>query len=781
MLRVRFNIFALAAYSRLASVDAKSAATERDQQIETVVKTIQSPTVRAKASACLEIEPEMLAAYHSVGQPHRHNLLRAKFGPDVGDLMVEKHVSIGDVAQELFEINALVITEQRTLVAMQSRHVALQSRPDNITSIAIDKASITKVTIVTGESGSGKTYGVVSASQSRYGVTIVMIPADFKICSSDDAVNLKSLPIEERNALFLSSVAAFLTSHINEKKLSHRFQVFQESIVPITLFLDEMGQTPSLVQAMGRVQADVRELLRERTKTTSSRIRLVAAGTGLSHSSVAFGSNLDWFEVVPVVPEVVWKTLQEQYDGRNFVLKNACGALLPSPAATALNLIASNARCAALICKALDDKMLWQLPSAEFSELQLWYLYHTAAYDFKRLSGFEKEDLKRCKNLFARAFYLHLTRHDQDLDVSDQELITRYGILTDTAQGVIDVLPRQKVVSKTTSDGASEDTFPLVISKGSARYTMSPAAAQLGVSCFGFLDVASDGFARRIAQLLQHVTTAFCGHARGEAPDKSRSKSWFEGNWLVKLETEIFPTLRIPKNSQGAESLYSGTRLVTSRYRMDLQDIAMVLSAALPKVADDPEKEVFLARLQTMVLLSWIVVVVNGPHASGPDVMVLALDWYMGVQCKMCPATSLGSKLVGEDVAKMVLPSFSGVQHCCVVVAGEQPYDIKKTSFKAGVAGWMKKQETDAAEVATKKAMKAARANPQLKKWSKQATTTAGRTSREAKVQKLLSSSALHFIHLGDTTATASRNVSPFCIPVGQWCAAESIESNSEM
>jgi hypothetical protein len=114
-----------------------------------------------------------------------------------------------------------------------------------------------------------------------------------------------------------------------------------------------------------------------------------------------------------------------------------------------------------------------------------------------------------------------------------------------------------------------------------------------------------------------------------------------------------------------------------------------------------------------MVLLSWIVVVVNGPHASGPDVMVLALNWYMGVQCKMCPSTSLASKLVGEDVAKMVLPSFSGVQHCCVVVAGTRPDDIEETTFKAGVAGWVERQETDAAEATTEKASKAARANPQ--------------------------------------------------------------------
>jgi hypothetical protein len=765
MLRVRFNTFALAACSRLASVDAKSAATERKQQVETVVKTIRCPITRAKASAYLENAPETLAMSYAP-RPIRHQFLRDKFGPDVGDLAAE-YISIRDVARPLFEINAHVITDQETLLTMQFRHVKV-GKSNRITPNAINDASTAKVNIVTGESGSGKTYGVVAATHLAGGVTIVMIPADFP--------DLKSLPIDMRNARFLSSVAAFLTSHIRQK-LSARDQELHEADVPITLLLDEVGQTAYLVRAMCRVQADLRKLLREHTKSTGS-IRLVAAGTGLSHGSAAFGSSLDLFEVVPAMPEAVWKSVQEQH--KNVNLQNACGALLPSPAATALNSIASNARCAALISKALDQKALWQNESAELSELQLWYLYHTAVYDFKGLNSFEKEPLQRCKSLFARAFYLHLTRHAQDLDEDDQDLITRYGILTDTARAVVKVLPRQKVVSKTTSDGASEDTFQLVISKGSARYTMSPAAAQLGISRFGCLDVASGGFARNIAQLLQHVTTAFCGQARGEAPDKSQTKSWFAGNWLNKLETEIFPTLRIPKNSQGAESQYRGTRLVTSRYQMDSQDIAMVVNTALPKVADDPEKEAFLTHLRASVLLDWIVVVVNGPHASGPDVFVLALNWYMGVQCKMCPATSLASKLVGEDVAKMVLPSFGGVQHCCVVVAGRKPDDIEETSFKAGVAGWAERQETDAAEATTEKASKAARANPQSKKWAKRATAATA-AAREAEVQKLLSSSALHFIHLGDTTATLSRNVAPFCIPVGHWCAAESIESNTNL
>jgi hypothetical protein len=120
----------------------------------------------------------------------------------------------------------------------------------------------------------------------------------------------------------------------------------------------------------------------------------------------------------------------------NVNLKKACTGN-PSPAASALNAIASNARCAALIGNAFEEKTLWQTETAVLSEHHLWHLYHTAVYKFKGLNAFADEPLQRCKDLFARAFYLHLTRHDQDLSTDDQELVTKYGILTDTAVAVV--------------------------------------------------------------------------------------------------------------------------------------------------------------------------------------------------------------------------------------------------------------------------------------------------------------------------------------------------------
>jgi hypothetical protein len=174
-----------------------------------------------------------------------------------------------------------------------------------------------------------------------------------------------------------------------------------------------------------------------------------------------------------------------------------------------------------------------------------------------------------------------LTHHDQDLSTDDQELVTKYGILTDTVAVVV-VTPDAPVITRwcppPVQDGGC--ALELVILKGRARYAISPAAAQLGVSCFGFLDVATSGFGRNIALLLQHVATAFCGCAREAAAEKSPTKTWFQGNWLKELETKIFPTLRIPTDSQGTKTQYTGTRLITSTCWLTSDDIEAVLGKA---------------------------------------------------------------------------------------------------------------------------------------------------------------------------------------------------------
>jgi hypothetical protein len=176
------------------------------------------------------------------------------------------------------------------------------------------------------------------------------------------------------------------------------------------------------------------------------------------------------------------------------------------------------------------------------------------------------------------------------------------------------------------------------------------------------------------------------------------------------------------------------------------------------------------------VLLNSIVIVINGPHAPGPDVMVLALNWYMGVQCKM--STWLTSDRVGNKVAEMVLPNFEGVQHCCIVAAGMLPSIKQEQGFNDGVADWFKMKADKALREASK-ALKKDPTNPELQKRAQLTKAEAKATARNIAMQKAMSLPALHFVYLGDDTDTASRRVAPFCIPVGEWLTPESIQRNS--
>jgi hypothetical protein len=195
-------------------------------------------------------------------------------------------------------------------------------------------------------------------------------------------------------------------------------------------------------------------------------------------------------------------------------------------------------------------------------------------------------------------------------------------------------------------------------------------------------------------------------------------------------------------------------------------------------VVNNPKKEDFLARLQSLVLLNWIVIVVNGDHAPGPEVMVLARNWYMGVQCKMHPSTWLTSDRVGNEVAKMVLPNFEGVQHCCVVAAGTVLF-IQQKAFNRGVADWFK-TKSDKAQREASRALKKDPKNPELQKRAQLTKAAAKATDRKITMLKAMSLPALHFVHLGEDTVTASRRVAPFRIPVGEWLTPESIQRNSE-
>jgi hypothetical protein len=537
MLRVRYNSVALAVFSRLSS--AKALNDDKRKEFEDLVLCVQCPKTKDNAIAWLANDLKTLQLAKENTLEIRHALFTDKFGRDaVGELRGAR-VSIRDVTSTLFEIKARVIGDIKTLTNITSRHVEINVLNRSLPT-EINKRNRgnpwSSVAVVTGESGSGKAYSVIAACDIDIprGVTIIMVPNDFAEHSGKRLLpaELKIMSQKECDTLFLGCLDSFLAKVINEDTLYKAGKMLQESEVPITLFLDEMDEmrceTPSLIHAMGHQKDAVRALIKKHTKTTSSTIRLVAAGPvqwGLYRHFSAFKSSLDWFDAVPVMPGAIWNALLQQVENVN--LKKACTAQ-PSPATTALIAIASNARCAALIGNVLEEKTLWQNETAVLSEPHLWHLYHTAVYKFMRLDAFVNEPLQRCKDLFARAFYLHLTRHDQDLSTDDQELVTKYGILTDTAKVAVGPpCPYHKVVSTTTTCADGGYAFRLVIPKGRARYTISPAAAQLGVSCFGFLDVATGGFGRNIALLLHHVATAFCGHAREAAADKSQTITWF--------------------------------------------------------------------------------------------------------------------------------------------------------------------------------------------------------------------------------------------------------------
>jgi hypothetical protein len=231
------------------------------------------------------------------------------------------------------------------------------------------------------------------------------------------------------------------------------------------------------------------------------------------------------------------------------------------------------------------------------------------------------------------------------------------------------------------------------------------------------------------------------------------------------LREDIFPTL-----PSGVE--YQSTCLMRSSWRLNASDIQLVLRSPSSGVRAD-EKQTFLDTVQQRAAGGNILVIINcNDCAPGPDVILVARGWYVGVQCKMIPSSTIASAEVGADVANMLLPSkaFRGVQHCCIVIAGTRPPVLTVDDLAIGAAEPPLEEETAART--------GAEANPLTGK-QQSASATKEVAKWKASFAASLERQQLHFIYLGHDTATASKSAVPFTIPFGAQCDDETVQSNS--
>jgi hypothetical protein len=342
---------------------------------------------------------------------------------------------------------------------------------------------VTKLIILTGESGSGKTFSALESCSELDGVAVLMVTGDF-----EEYLRCSGGTDMEREAAVMTDVRKFITTQIN-KKHKDVLVTLHDQNVAITLIIDEMGDDPNLVKAICCTRENIRRTVRdELTRSPMSKIRLIVAGSAVTHIRlVRFHDHA--FVVVNIMAELekaggAWVALKQCPE--NAKLKEACEAEDPSPPATALNMIATNSRCAALVARAFQAKSLWKARPGPLLDSQLWHLYHTAVYEFKLLNAFAKAESGPCERLFSRAFFLSLSGHAHDLSRQDRKLIAEFGIIMDTAVPLVMDEPRVHWTQVSTAD--SDPNVGLFIARGTARYSMSPAAVQLGMSSFGWDD-----------------------------------------------------------------------------------------------------------------------------------------------------------------------------------------------------------------------------------------------------------------------------------------------------
>jgi hypothetical protein len=376
--------------------------------------------------------------------------------------------------------NVEVIASGATITMVNRRHVDVRGAVAWATLNVINSQDVTKLIILTGESGSGKTFSALMSCSALNGVAVLMVTGDF-----EEYLRCSGGTDMEREAAVMTDVRKFITTQINKKHKDIRVTL-QDQDVAITLIVDEMDDDPKLVKAICCMRENIRRTVHdELTRSPMSKIRLIVAGSAVTHIGVVRFHG-PAFVVMNIMAKAggAWVALKQCPE--NAKLKEACEAEDPSPPVTALNVIATNSRCAALVARAFQAKSLWKARPGPLLDSQLWHLYHTAVYEFKLLNAFAKADADLCKRLFSRAFFLFLSGHAHDLSRQDRKLIAEFGILMDTAVPVVMDEPRVHWTQVSTAD--SDPNVGLFIARGTARYSMSPAAVQLGMSSFGWDD-----------------------------------------------------------------------------------------------------------------------------------------------------------------------------------------------------------------------------------------------------------------------------------------------------
>ena len=363
-----------------------------------------------------------------------------------------------------------------------------------------------KLPIVAGESGAGKT--VASIRAGREGTVIYLRGS----CVSDKAFELQSIADRaERTKRIVDLITSNVLSALPSKAwpTTHCDEV-------VTLVIDELGGCSNFIRGLCAARSEVRARVKQLLKVDA--VYVIAVGTGTDVVDTSVGSEPATYSIVFLRSGEVWAGLTAAIDA-DF---HAALATDGDAAASMLRAVVGNSRAAAVLAMALKPIQTAANSTVATYRAMLPALLTKVTIGYKALNALAELNECACAVAALQALALVMSRtHAPMDDCLRRQLLHRYGIVTDDAKYVEkgETMPDGCVAIGGEEVTERGRTFILVAPAG-GRYSMSAAQVAFARLRYGVgsRPITGEGFDELIQDYI--IASLFASHTSGFARDR---------------------------------------------------------------------------------------------------------------------------------------------------------------------------------------------------------------------------------------------------------------------
>eukprot|EP00759_Apiculatamorpha_spiralis_P002300 PhF_6_TR10849/c0_g1_i2/m.17547 len=330
---------------------------------------------------------------------------------------------------------------ERVLCSTETRETLVNRMIEtkyHVSRTILDFRDLDKVTVLFGESGSGKTYAAIMDSCNRYDViylTAVDLRTKEYLWTPDhDVTYTANADSTQRDKDAIKTVVYSITNlNLSLAEDVHPLQSTR-SLKGLAVIVDEIEMLPQFVRAVCRVADDIKEALAKQFCLAAKQVHLILVGTGADDVNYSIGSIPDRYREFRVPNFTKYKEYMEGNDAPHF-----CEYIESNPSTVALSMrqVVTNARMVACLTHAYKC-VAQQVEKLQLNNSVASHIMITAISKFKTMTGLADVSLQEATTYCLQSYVVSVKsiNNRSTLDPHYHKLIATYGILSDSAERV---------------------------------------------------------------------------------------------------------------------------------------------------------------------------------------------------------------------------------------------------------------------------------------------------------------------------------------------------------